>query len=402
MRTLLDHYRRGLHRYVANAAMRYTRLPQQVLVALVAAVLAIAARWAVDPWLGDRHEYLSAYLAIGAVTWLASWRAGALLALLFFMAQEAFFALPRSGADGSQLHGLLALASFALVCAVLILAVDRAARAHHALEHRVEELDEADHRRSDFIALLAHELRNPIAILTTGTELIKRGKLDQARLDRAWERLERQTARMKRLVDDLLDSARVEQGKLSLVRHSTDVGTIVAQTVADADAFTAPRQQRIQLDMPQPPGLAIVDPQRVRQVLENLLHNASKFSADGAVMTVSVRSTPEDVSIAVRDTGIGIPPSELRTIFGSFVQLEPGASKYRGLGLGLALCQKLVQMHGGIIEARSAGKGRGSEFLVRLPREPGVVPVNYTAPKPPPPGVCTSKTSPEAISAEPM
>jgi len=402
MPSLLANCRRGLDRYVANAAMRYTRLPQQVTVALVAAVLALAARWAVDPWLGDRHEYLSAYLAIGAVTWLASWRAGTLLALLYFMAQEAFFALPRSDADGSQLHGLLALASFGLVCAVLVLAVDRAARAHHALEHRVEELDEADHRRSDFIALLAHELRNPLAVLTTGTQLIKGGKLDQGRQDRAWERLERQTARMKRLVDDLLDSARVEQGKLSLVRHAADIGDIVVQTVADADTFTAPRQQRLRLDMPQPPGDAIVDPQRVRQVLENLLHNASKFSPDGGLITVAVRSTSCDVSILVRDTGIGIPPAQLRAIFGSFVQIDPATSKHRGLGLGLALCQKLVEMHGGIIEARSAGKGRGSEFLVRLPREPGMVPPDYAAPKPPPPGVCTSKTSPEAISAEPM
>lgn len=402
MPPLLANCRRGLDRYVANAAMRYTQVPQQVLVALVAAVLALAARWAVDPWLGDRHEYLSAYLAIGAVTWLASWRAGTLLALLYFMAQEAFFALPRSDADGSQLHGLLALASFGLVCAVLVLAVDRAARAHHALEHRVEELDEADHRRSDFIALLAHELRNPLAVLTTGTQMIKGGKLDQARQDRAWERLERQTARMKRLVDDLLDSARVEQGKLSLVRHAADIGDIVVQTVADAETFTAPRQQRLRLDMPQPPGDAIVDPQRVRQVLENLLHNASKFSPDGGLITVAVRSTSCDVSILVRDTGIGIPPAQLRAIFGSFVQIDPATSKHRGLGLGLALCQKLVEMHGGIIEARSAGKGRGSEFLVRLPREPGMVPPDYAAPKPPPPGVCTSKTSPEAISAEPM
>jgi signal transduction histidine kinase len=398
----LEYCRRSFDRYVANAAMHFTRLPQQLVVAFLAAAIALAARWAIDPWLGDRHEYISAYLAVGAVTWLATWRAGLLVTVLFFLAEEIWFGMPRSMADGTQLHDVLAMVSFWLSCGVLMLAVDRAARAHRALGHRVEELDEADHRKSDFIALLAHELRNPIAILTTGTELIKRGKLDQARQDRAWERLERQTARMKRLVDDLLDSARVEQGKLSLVRHSADIGPIVTQTVADADTFTAPRQQRIQLDMPTAPGSAIVDPQRVRQVLENLLHNASKFSPDSGVISVSVRSTPADVSIVVRDTGIGIPPAELRSIFGSFVQIDPGGSKHQGLGLGLALCRKLVEMHGGIIEARSAGKGRGSEFLVRLPREPGVIPADYAVPKPPPPGVCTSNTSPEAMSAEPM
>ncbi len=402
MRTVLEYCRRTFDRYVANAAMHVRSWPQQVAVAGVAAGLAVAARWAIDPWLGDRHEYLTAYLAIGAVTWLASWRAGAMVALLFFVAQEVVFGMPRSIADVTQPHGLLAALSFWLTCCVLIPAVDRAAHAHQALEHRVEQLDEADHRRSDFIALLAHELRNPLAVLATGTQLIKGGKLDQGRLDRAWERLERQTARMKRLVDDLLDSARVEQGKLSLVRHSTDIGTIVAQTVADADTFTAPRQQRIELDMPVPPGSAIVDPQRVRQVLENLLHNASKFSTDGGRISVCVRSSPVDVSIAVRDTGIGIPPAQLQAIFGSFVQIDPAASKHRGLGLGLALCRNLVEMHGGVIEARSAGKGRGAEFLVCLPREPGGIAAAYGAPKPPPPGVCTSNTSPEAISAEPM
>lgn len=343
---------------------------RQLALATAAAAGALAVRWAVDPWLGDRHEFLPVYLAMAAAAWLGTWRAGALTAVLFYAGAESLFGAARSAADASQAHALLAGLSYWLVSACVVFGLHHAREVHDELRQRVRQLDESDHRKSNLMALLAHELRNPLSVLSTGTELIRRGKLDQRALDGAWLAVERQTAHMKRLVSDLLDTSRVEQGKLTLLRENVDLATLLTQAVADAETFTFPRRQRIQLAMVPRPGLAYLDPQRIRQVLDNLLHNAAKFSPDEALIRVSLATSTTEVTISVRDSGSGIPVAQLQTIFDSFVQLGAAPVRAQGLGLGLALCRKLVELHGGTIQARSGGSGTGAEFIVRLPRPP--------------------------------
>lgn len=205
-------------------------------------------------------------------------------------------------------------------------------------------------------------------MLSADTELIRQGKLDARALDGAWRALERQTSHMKRIVGDLLDTARVEQGKLALQREPVDVAALLTQAVTEAAIFTSARRQRLLLAMSGPAGSVLADPQRIRQVLDNLLHNASKFSPAGSAIGITLSASPEGVCVSVRDAGIGMEPQELHSIFRPFVQAAPGSSQTQGLGLGLALCRTLVEMHGGTIEARSAGKGCGAEFVVRLPR----------------------------------
>lgn len=361
-----------LPRFAGGAAPIHHLHPtlQLVLVGCVVAAFALAARWVIDPWVGDRHEDLPLYLSIAVATWFAGWRAGALASVLFLLAQEAWFGVPRSAADASQLHTELATWTYWAICALVIGAVHLARGELARSQSRARQLGESDHRKSDFMALLAHELRNPLSVLCNGTELIKAGKLDDHALDGAWNSVERQTEQMKRLVADLLDTARVEQGKLTLEPQATDIAALVTQAVGDAEAMAAAKRQRIRLSIPAPAGHITVDPQRIRQVLDNLLHNASKFSPDGSCIQVALDASAAAVTLTVRDNGIGIAPANLEPIFGSFVQLGGPESEVpsRGLGLGLALCRKLVQMHGGSIVAHSEGFGRGAEFIVRLPR----------------------------------
>lgn len=340
---------------------------QQVLVACVAAVLAIAIRGVIDPWIGDRHEFLPLYLAIAAATWFAGWQAGALGALLFFISGEALFGAPRSMADATKAHDFLATVSYWVVCGFVLAGTHLAWRDRIRLKERLRELGESDQRKSGSLALLAHELRNPLSVLSTGTETIRQGELDNQTLDSTWRTVARQTEHMQRLVDDLIDTARVEQGTLALEPQTVDIAALVAQAAADAEPYTSPKRQRIRLSLPGSAGYVPADPQRIGQVLDNLLHNASKFSPEGSLIEVALAAEPTGVSVAVRDCGIGIAPGDLDGVFASFCS---GGTPRQGLGLGLALCRKLVHMHGGSIEARSAGLGHGAEFVVRLPRPP--------------------------------
>jgi signal transduction histidine kinase/ActR/RegA family two-component response regulator len=338
-----------------------------IAVALLASAIACAARWVLDPWLGHDHPFLPAYAAVAVATLFGTWRSAALTAILCTLWANFLFVEPRYSFDMRR-ENIVATAAFYLVSAVIIYLGHRASGANKALARMVVRLAEADHRKSDFLALIAHELRNPLSTLTVGHSLIKEGTLGPASLDQTWRMLERQTDNMTRLVGDLLDVARIEQGKIMLCLGPVPVATIVNDAIAAARSATASKRQTLTVDMPAAPGAVIGDPLRLGQVLGNLLHNASKFSPDGAVVMVKVEAGPGHVTVSVKDAGIGIPSSELLKIFESFVQLSPRTDGPQGLGLGLALTKKLVEMHGGTVEARSDGPGKGAEFIVRLPR----------------------------------
>lgn len=161
---------------------------------------------------------------------------------------------------------------------------------------------------------------------------------------------------------------RVEQGKLTLEPQVVSIAALVTQAVGDAQALIAAKRQRMQLSIPAPLGCLSVDAQRIRQVIDTLLHNASRFSPEGSCIKVTLEASAQEVALTVRDCGIGIAPADLEPIFGSFVQVDSPPSHGPGLGLGLAQCRRLVQLHGGTIVAHSAGFGEGAEFVVRLPR----------------------------------
>ena len=256
----------------------------------------------------------------------------------------------------------------------LQLAVDLARRAAIAVENTrlVQALRESDKRKDEFLAILAHELRNPLAPLSNSLQILGMRGLDPALAARARDMMARQLSHLVRLVDDLMDVARVMQGKIELRRVPVGVASIVARAIESVQPLADAHGHRLELRLPPDPVAVDADPVRLAQVVSNLLTNAIKYTpADGRILLAAEREGDAAV-LRVRDNGIGIAPEMQRRIFEMFVQGDQrGAPTQGGLGIGLTLVKNLVEMHGGTVEARSEGSGRGSEFVIRLPVSKG-------------------------------
>jgi PAS domain S-box-containing protein len=230
------------------------------------------------------------------------------------------------------------------------------------------ELSEANARKNEFLATLAHELRNPLAPLSNMLEVLRVSDDDPGARRQARDTMDRQLRQLVRLVDDLLDLNRVTHNKLELRLADVELAPIIQQAVEASRPLADAASQKLTLDLPVEPLYLHADPARLAQVFGNLLNNASRYSPEGASINLSVRSEKHDIIVTVRDNGMGIPPGKLVEIFEMFRQLDRRqARSHGGLGIGLTLAKRLVGMHGGDIEARSPGEGRGSEFIVRLP-----------------------------------
>jgi PAS domain S-box-containing protein len=231
-----------------------------------------------------------------------------------------------------------------------------------------EALREVDRRKDEFLAMLSHELRNPLAPITMAVEIIRlRESADDAI---AWARdvIARQTTQLTRLVDDLLDVSRITLGKITLNRSTLDLRPIIAQAVEAAEPLLTARGHHLAIDLAPEPLLIWGDGVRLTQIISNLLSNAARFTDDGGHVALAVRREGGRVILSVKDDGVGIPADMRERVFEMFTQIVwPGQRKQEGLGIGLALVKRLVEMHDGDIEARSAGAGRGTELIVRLP-----------------------------------
>jgi signal transduction histidine kinase len=237
---------------------------------------------------------------------------------------------------------------------------------HRTLGDAYERARAADQRKDDFLAMLGHELRNPLSPITLALELMRDELGDIAARERAV--IERQVKHMTRLVDDLLDASRITRGKLVLQREHIELATVVCEAIEMTRASFAERGQTLETDVP-PSDLCLdADPTRLAQVLSNLLSNASKYTPAGGHVVLKARRTDGQVCLVVEDDGVGMTPELRARIFEPFVQGEGSAERRPGgLGLGLALARSLVEMHGGWITAESEGTGRGSRFTVVLP-----------------------------------
>jgi PAS domain S-box-containing protein len=234
-----------------------------------------------------------------------------------------------------------------------------------------EALRDADRRKDEFIAVLAHELRNPLAPIRTGLELMRVSGDKPESAARVRPMLERQVAHMVRLIDDLLDVSRITSGRIHLQRAPTPLHEVVESAVETNRAAIEAAGLALEVSLPDTSWLLDVDPTRMVQVLSNVLHNAVKFTSRGGRVTVSAaveRAGGGPVAVlTVRDTGQGIAPELLPRVFDLFVQGQPAGRVSSGLGIGLALARQLVEMHGGTIEASSGGPDRGSTFAIRIP-----------------------------------
>ncbi len=229
-------------------------------------------------------------------------------------------------------------------------------------------LSEADRRKDDFLATLAHELRNPLAPIRTGLEVMKLSKDDPDTIEEIRCTMERQTQQLIMLVDDLLDVSRITKGKLELRKCRVELADVVQSAVEASRPFVSESNHKLIVNIPQEPIYLDADPNRLTQVLSNLLNNSTKYTPEGGRIRLSAERQNNDVVISVEDNGLGIPSQMLDRIFEMFTQIDrPQEKGYTGLGIGLSLVKSLVEMHDGKIEVHSEGSGNGSLFRVRLP-----------------------------------
>jgi signal transduction histidine kinase/ActR/RegA family two-component response regulator len=233
---------------------------------------------------------------------------------------------------------------------------------------RAAELREADRMKDEFLATLAHELRNPLAPLRNSLEILRMAPDDKAVVAQARQVMDRQLRQLVRLVDYLLDVSRITTGKLVLKREQVDLTAVIERALETAKPLLAARDQRLEVTLPREPVQLQADTTRLAQVFTNLLNNASKFSAKGARIELAAAFLGGEVVVNVSDEGIGIAPDMLPQVFQMFMQADRALEREQaGLGVGLSLAKHLVELHGGSISAESDGTGRGSRFYVRLP-----------------------------------
>jgi signal transduction histidine kinase/ActR/RegA family two-component response regulator len=232
-----------------------------------------------------------------------------------------------------------------------------------------EKLRELDRRKDEFLAMLAHELRNPLAPIGAAADLLQRARLHEGLVRSTSEIIGRQVRHMTALIDDLLDVSRVTRGLVALDTAALDVAHIAAEAVEQVAPLIQSRRQQLVQRLPPAPPLVCGDAKRLVQVLANLLNNAAKYTQEGGELHLEVEADDTEVRIAVHDNGIGMAPELVARAFDLFAQAERSVDRASGgLGLGLALVKHLVELHGGTIRCESAGLGQGSRFVVSLPR----------------------------------
>jgi PAS domain S-box-containing protein len=239
-------------------------------------------------------------------------------------------------------------------------------RLNENLRKLAADLSEVDRRKNEFLATLSHELRNPLAPLRNMLEVLKRGNGEA--LGQVVETMERQLGQLVRLVDDLLDISRITHNRIELRKTRVEVAAAIEQAVEASRSLAAESGHRIDVTMPRESLYVNADPVRFTQILDNLLNNSCKYTPPGGRISVTAERQANEAVITVTDTGIGIPREKLAKIFDMFTQIDGSIERSRGgLGIGLTLVKRLVEMHGGSIEARSEGEGKGSQFIVLLP-----------------------------------
>lgn len=241
-------------------------------------------------------------------------------------------------------------------------------RTENALRKLATDLSEADRRKTEFLATLAHELRNPLAPMLSGLEVMRLANDDPETVGKVRDMMQRQLAHMVHLVNDLLDVARITGGKVELRKTRVEVKSVVESAVETSRPLIAASGHTLTLHLPEAPLLLDADPIRIAQVLSNLLNNAAKYTPNGGRIELAAWRDGGDAVISVTDTGIGIPAASLPAVFEMFTQVGSNMGRAQGgLGIGLTLVRRLVELHGGSVAVSSSGIGKGSAFVVRLP-----------------------------------
>jgi signal transduction histidine kinase len=258
-------------------------------------------------------------------------------------------------------------------------------------------VQEADRRKNEFLAMLAHELRNPLAPIRNAVHIMQGGDVAQSTMKWARDVIGRQADHMARLIDDLLDVSRIVQGKVVVKPEKLSLAALVERSVEASSPRLAGREQALRVELPKEPLVLNGDPVRLAQVLSNLINNASKFSGANSQITLTAVYRDDEVKISVKDEGAGIDPAFLPHIFDLFAQADQSLDRSQGgLGIGLTLVKHLVELHGGRVSAKSAGVGHGAEVIVYLPAQQALV-AEGPSPAPPPRQLVTRANTPARI-----
>lgn len=250
----------------------------------------------------------------------------------------------------------------------VVMDVTERRQAEDSLRQAQKALKEADRRKDEFLAMLAHELRNPLAPIRNAVGVLERLDSPDPRLEKMREVIDRQTEQLTRLVDDLLDVSRITQGKIALHREVIDLARIVGRAIETSRPLIDANGHRLLVTLPHAPIWIEGDLSRLAQVVSNLLNNAAKYTETGGTIWLTAEYRHGEVSLRVRDTGVGMPAEVLPRIFDLFNQADRSLERAQGgLGIGLTIVRRLVEMHGGRVAAFSPGPGQGSEFVVHLP-----------------------------------
>lgn len=269
--------------------------------------------------------------------------------------------------DAYEKFGNLTLLERPVRAPTLISATRSALRARQ----RQYEIRLADRRKDEFLAMLAHELRNPLAPINSAATLLELAPDDPERVKRSSKIIARQVGHMTNLIDDLLDVARVTRGLITLDKHVVDLRDIVSEAVEQIRPIINKRQHELELDLPSHAMQVLGDRERLVQVVVNILNNAAKYTPENGHITITLQAQDDQVTLEIKDDGIGMPPHLLKQVFEMFAQAERTSDRSQGgLGLGLALVKSLVESHGGKVCASSEGPGSGSTFSVQFARLP--------------------------------
>jgi signal transduction histidine kinase len=328
-------------------------------IGMLCLIVATVVRYVLDPVLGDHLSFGFFFLAVSVAAWMGGiWPAlfaavlGCVLANYLFTAPAGSFAID----SAEELLNMLLFMAVSVVIGVL----------SEISLRSLSRAKAAEKQKDDFLAIIAHELRSPLSVIQYTNQLNRLAPVEHP--DERSAIIDRQVTHITHLVEDLLDISRVARGKIHLNLERIDAADIVHGALEQALPLIEERQHVLHLHLPPEPMPLFGDRMRLEQVLTNLLTNAAKYTPAKGEIEVAVVSVDGMVQIRVRDNGLGIPKDKLKQVFEPFAQLEQAVDKSAGgLGIGLSIVRKLVEMHGGTVSAASDGPQRGSEFAVRLP-----------------------------------